>query len=688
MRFKFQDLAFLVLFWLFARPAPADEGMWLFNNFPSAQVESRYGFKPASEFLDHLRLSAVRFNNGGTGSFVSPNGLLITNHHVGADCIQKLSTSRADYMKNGFLAASQSEERRCPDLEVNVLLKVDDVTSKVNADITPQTPAAQANQKRKAAMTNIENACTSSTGNRCDVVTLYAGGQYHLYQYKKYTDIRLVMAPEFAIAFFGGDPENFTYPRYNLDITFFRAYEDDRPAKVEHWFKWSKTPIREGDLTFVPGNPGSTGRLMTVTELEFSRDISYPIVLRRLTSQIQVLEKFSARGEEQARIARESLFGQQNSHKAYTGFLAGLHDPELMNQKRAEERKLKDAIAKDPAQAEKFGRFWDELATTYRNFHSFYAPFFVLERSPTRGSDLFEIARKIIRYSEETRKPNDQRLREFADSALPSLEQELYSTAPIHPEMEIAVIANYFAFAQHELGAGHPAVSAMLDGRTPEAAARHYVSTSKLTDVKERKRLANDPAAVKASEDGMIRLALTLDPFARELRKRYEDQVESVVNRAASQIALARFAAFGGSEYPDATFTMRLAYGAVRGYQDNKGRKVSYTTTFEGFYPKGTNSEPFIIPPSWLKAKPSLRLSTPFNFVTTNDTHGGNSGSATLNTRGEFVGIVFDGNIESLPNRFVYTDRRSRSVHVSAEGIVEALRKIYHADGLLGELGF
>lgn len=676
--------------WLALLAAPlacADEGIWLFNAFPREAVKQKYGFEVTDQFLDHLRLSAVRFNSGGTGSFVSPDGLLFTNHHVGADCLQKLSTPAKDYIKDGFLAKTQSEERACPDLEVNVLLKIDDVTAKVKGAVPANAPAAEANQKRKAAMTEIEKACTSSTGNRCDVVTLYSGGQYHLYQYKKYTDIRVVMAPEFGIAFFGGDPENFTYPRYDLDITFFRAYENGKPVHPEHYFRWSKTGVKEGDLTFVPGNPGSTGRLMTMTELEFSRDVSYPLVQHRLESLIECLKEYMARGAEQRRQAGENLFGQQNSYKAYSGFLKGLRDEALMDQKRADEKKLKAAIAKDPARAEQFGKFWDELATTYQNYRSFYAPYFLLERNATRGSELFEIARDVVRYAVETRKPSADRLREFADSGLASFEQGMYSPAPIHPDLEIAILTNYLSFAAQTLGDKHPAVAAMLDGKTPAEAAKTYVESSKLADVAERRRLAKDPAAVQASTDGMIRLALRLDPFAREVRKRYEDQVESVATSAASQIAQARFVAFGGSEYPDATFTLRLSYGDVRGYKDDAGNPVPYTTTIGGLYPKGRSTEPYIIPPTWLAAKSKLDPNTEFNFVTTADTHGGNSGSATLNTRGEIVGILFDGNIESLPNRFVYTDRQSRSVHVASPAIIEALKKVYHADRLAAELG-
>ncbi|WP_321477091.1 S46 family peptidase [uncultured Paludibaculum sp.] len=687
MRFKFQVTVAAAVLPFAAGLCLADEGMWLLNAFPKEAVEKKYHFQVTDQFLDHLRLSAVRFNNGGTGSFVSPDGLLFTNHHVGADCIQKISSGQNDYIKNGFVAKTLADERSCPDLEVNVLLKIEDVTAKVTAGVTPRTPAAEANAKKKAAMSALEKACNASTGNRCDVVTLYSGGLYHLYQYRKYTDIRLVMAPEFGIAFFGGDQENFTYPRYNLDITFFRAYENGKPVHVDQYFKWAKTGVKEGDLTFVPGNPGSTGRLATVTELEFSASTSYPLVQRRLASLISALEQYMAKGPEQKRIAGENLFGNQNSYKAYTGFLTGLRDRTLMDRKRMEEKELKAAIAKDPARAEEFSRFWDELATTYQNYKGFYAPYWLLERGATRGSELLEIARDIVRYAEEKPKPDSQRLREYTDAGLPSLEQAMYSEAPIYPAMEEVAIENYFSFLVKELGESNPVVKAILDGKTPADAAKYYVQSSKLPMIAERKRLAASLDEVRKSRDGMIRLALILDKPARELRKRYEDQVESVVNRASGRIAQARFAAFGGSEYPDATFTMRLAYGDVRGYRDEAGRQIPYATDFAGFFAKGSQQEPFIIPPAWVKAKPALDLKTHFDFVTTNDTHGGNSGSATLNTKGEIVGILFDGNIESLPNRFVYTDERSRSVHVCSEAIAEALSKVYKADRLLRELG-
>ena len=664
----------------------ADEGMWLFEQFPKKAVEKRYGFAATDQFLDHLRQSAVRFNNGGTGSFVSANGLLFTNHHVGADCIQKLGSAEHDYIAQGFYAETMDDEKRCPDLEVNVLLKTEDVTARVNAGIGASMPAAEANQKRKASMSAIEKECNASSGNRCDVVTLFSGGQYHLYQYKKYTDIRLVFAPEFGIAFFGGDPDNFTYPRYDLDITFFRAYENDKPVQATHYFKWSKDGVKDGELVFVPGNPGTTGRMATMSEMEFYRDASYPLTIRRLESLIKALESYSAQSEENKRVAQENLFGQQNSYKAFAGFMRGLKDEKLMAGKRADERKFRESVATNAATREEFAKFWDEIATATRDFAKSYKEFFLFERTAIRGSELFSIAREVLRYADETAKPNAERLREYAESGLPSLEQEMYSTAPLHDSMEIAVIENYFQFLLGELGPGHAVVRQVLGGKSPHDAAVHYVSTSKLKDVDERKRLAKDRQAAQASQDGIMVLARMLDPEARRLRKQYEDRIEAVLTSSAGKIAQARYEISGGNEYPDATFTLRLAYGPVKGYKNDAGKWVPYATTLAGLYEKGTGKDPYVIPERWLKAKSELKLSTPFNFVTTADTHGGNSGSATVNTKGEVVGILFDGNIEGLPNRFFYDDVQARSVHVASQGIVEALKKVYQADRLLVEL--
>ncbi len=667
--------------------AHADEGLWLFSSFPKEMVSSKYHFQVTDAFLSHLQLAAVRFNSGGSGSFVSPHGLLFTNHHVGLDCIQKLSTAQHDYTANGFYAATEADERQCPDLEVNVLLRIRDVTAEVKGAAKDAANAAEANKQRKAAMSQIEKSCTAETGHRCDVVTLYSGGMYNLYEYKKYTDLRLVFAPEFDIAQFGGDPDNFTYPRYDLDFAFFRAYEDGKPAEVKDWLRWSRSGVKDKELTFVAGNPGTTGRLATYAELEFSRDFSYPLIYDRLGSLIAALEAYRAQSAENGRVGKEDLFSVQNSFKAYTGFLAGLRDPGLMKEKLAQEMKLRATIALAPEKEQQFSAVWNDVAAAFTQYRGFYARHWLLERGPTVGSELFVIARQVLRYAEETRKPNAERLREFAESNLPAIEQSMYSTEPLTDSLEIAVLADYFTFLRARLGENDATVKAVLNGQTPEQAASGYVTSSKLKDVAERKRLAKDLDGVMASGDGMIRLARLLDGPARKYRKEYEDNVEAVLTQSKAKLAQARFAVYGTSEYPDATFTMRLTYGPVLAYKDAGGRPVPYATTLDGLYKHATGVEPFKLPQRWLDAKGGLDLSTPYNFVTTTDTHGGNSGSPTVDERNEVVGILFDGNLESLPNRFVYTDTISRSVHVASQGILEALRKVYKADRVVKELG-
>lgn len=666
----------------------ADEGVWLPNQFPSAAVQQKYSFLPTPQFLKHLQIAAVRFNNGGTGSFVSPDGLLFTNHHVGADCVQKLSSPGHDFIKDGFSAATRAEERRCPDLEVNVLLNTTDVTSKVTEGVTDQTPAAEAVRIRRSNTARLEKECATTTGHRCDVVTLFAGARFDLYEYKKYTDIRLVFAPEFSLAFFGGDPENFTYPRYDLDITFFRAYENGQPAKPLDYFKFSKEGAKDGELIFASGNPGTTGRLMTVAQLEFLRDTDYPLRQRRLKSLADDLLAWSETSAEHRRQAQEVIFGVQNSYKANQGFLKGLNDSALMGIKRNAESKFRASVAADPQLAAGSGKAWDELAAAYAAFRPSYAGYYLMEASPAAGSTLFGIARRVVRYATETKKPNGERLREYSDAGLSSLEQAMYSPAPIHPELEVEVLTEYFNVLGRELGPNYEPLRALLRGREPRVAAQEYVSTSKLSDIAERKRLAGSAGAVKDSEDGMILLAKLMDGPAREFRRVYEEQLESVLTKSSTQIARARFTVSGGSDYPDATFTLRFSYGKVGGYTNDAGQPVAWKTDFAGLFPKVTGKDPYALPERWIKAKSALDPATPFNFAATADIHGGNSGSATLNSKGEVVGIVFDSNLEALPNRFIYTDKQARSVHVASQGIVEALKKVYAAHSLLKELGF
>ncbi|MCU0246834.1 MAG: S46 family peptidase, partial [Bryobacter sp.] len=551
-----------------AMPAAADEGMWLLNRFPAKAVQEKYKFPVTDAFLETMRLGSVRFNSGGSGSFVSPDGMLFTNHHVAFDCIQKISTKENDYVKNGFFAKSHAEEKACPDLEINVLLSIETVTDQVNAGIAAGAPPAEASQKKRENQSMIEKACSDKTGNRCDVVALFSGGQYDLYQYKKYTDIRLVFAPEFAIAFFGGDPDNFTYPRWNLDITFFRAYENGKPAKPARYLPFSKTGAKDGELVFVSGHPGQTGRLETLAQLEFNRDVLYPLVLGRLNGLVKMLLAFGAQSEENKRIAADDLFGYQNSQKAYTGFQGGLLDNNLMARKRDEERRLRAAIADDPAKQKLYGTTWDEIAAAYADYRTFVKPYTVWERYGETASHLLTVGRKILRYAEEKQKPSEQRLREFVDSALASREQEMYSTAPVHPTLEVALIERFLEYAVETLGADDANVRAILKGRTPRAAAEAAVNSSKLADVAVRKQLAASADAARNSEDGIMALVRLIDGPAREALKKYLDRVDAVQRTAAAKVAQAKFAVSGAGDYPDATFTLRVSYGPIKGYKN------------------------------------------------------------------------------------------------------------------------
>lgn len=683
----------LLLCWLpvflLSSLAMADPGMWLFEAFPSAKVKAKYGFDPTAQWLEHVRLSSVRFNNGGSGSFVSADGLTFTNHHIAAECIHQLSTAGKDYMKTGFYARTQAEELKCPAYELNQLVGIEDVTAPVKAAVKAGMPAAEAGQAQRAEMSRIEDQCTKKTGLRCDVVTLYSGEAYHLYQYKKYTDVRLVFAPEFEAAFFGGDPDNFEYPRYDLDISFFRVYENGKPAHLNNYFRWSPTGVKDKELIFVSGNPGSTGRLLTVAQLEFMRDVDYPSRLTNYQRRINMLEKFSAESPDNARIAQEDLFLYQNSLKAVTGYLSGLKDDQLMAQKVGEEKKLQNFVLLDAKRRAEFDDPWAALAKSMQVQEKIYLPLTYVERMRGFNAGLAVYARDLVRGAEQRAKPNGERLREFRESALPSMKEQLFSSAPVYKSLETAELADALAGMQAAMGADNAVVREALNGKSPEEQARYLIENTKLQDVAVRKELWNGGgAAIKASTDPLIALMRQIEPEALQVRKQYEDQVESVARRDGALLAKARFAMGGLSEPPDAGFTLRLSYGEVEGYTVG-GRNLPYYTTMGGAYQHAAahgDKPPYKLPESWMKHKEQVKLATPLNFVNTADIIGGNSGSPTLNSKAEVVGIIFDGNIESLPWNFEYSDKVGRSISVDSRGIVEALRAIYGANRVVQEL--
>jgi hypothetical protein len=673
-------MRFLFALMVLTLPATADEGMWLFNRFPQDQVRQKYNTAVSGEFLDHLRLSSVRLNSGGSGSFVSPHGLLFTNHHVAQDCIAKLSTPQHDYIKDGFFAATQAEELKCPDLEVNVLLRMETVTSQVKA--AGESVAAQ-----RGAIARIERECNAQSGNRCDVVKLFSGERYDLYQFRKYTDLRLVFAPEFAIAFFGGDPDNFTYPRYDLDIAFFRAYADGKPAATPNYLSWSTEGARDGELVFVSGNPGTTSRLATQAQLAFLRDVYYPPYLARLKGRIAALNAFAGESEENRRLAQKTWFSAANTLKSGLGKYSGLRDARFIERKRALEQKLRAAVERDPTLGAAALKVWDEVAAAYKNWTPFEKSYQALEMAPTQASVLLRLARDIVRLTEERTKPDGQRIAQYRDSALRSLELRLYSPAPISPSLEIATLTQYLTDLEKTLGSRDALVKSVLAGRSARQAAEAYVNGSRLRDVAVRRQLAASRDAVAQSDDGMIRLARLLDEPARKLRQKHEEMIEGMELSAATRIAQYRFKMFGANDYPDATFSLRIGFGAARGYTDKAGTPIQWATTFGGLYHKATGQDPYALPARWLAAKTALNPVTPMNFATTVDITGGSSGSPTVNAKGEVVGIVFDGNLESLPNTYLYSDDQARAVHVASQGIAEALDKVYHAASLLAELG-
>ena len=663
----------------------SDEGMWTFDNFPSEKLKERHGFGPSQEWLDKARLSSVRLAQGCSGSLVSPMGLVMTNHHCAHRCIQELSTPQKDYIADGFLARELKDEVRCQGMEINRLVAITDVTdqmTKATAGLDDQ----KANEARKAEQSRIEKACAVSEDVRCDVVSLYQGGRFHLYRYERHKDVRLVFAPELAIAFFGGDPDNFMFPRYDLDMTFLRIYKDDKPAQITTYFKWSEKGARDGELTFVSGHPGSTSRGVTASMLAFERDVELPFRLMMLFELRGVLKEFAHRGPEQKRISGHLLFGVENGIKAMRGMHGALLDPDLFGQKVAAEEALKNAVAADPELKKSVGDAWGGIGKAVAHHRGVFKPYQLLERG-WYPSPLFRHARALVRAVEELPKADDARLPEYTDAQFPILRQGLISGAPIYDELETTVLGLLFSRIRDELGPDHPFVRKVFGGRNPAEIAAEVVAKTKLKDPKVREALlAGGKAAVDASTDPLIQLVRLMDPESRAARQEYEDQVEAAIKTRLEAIARARFKILGTSVYPDATFTLRLSFGKVQGWEE-AGKPVSPFTTLGGAFERHTGSDPFVLPKSWLAAKDKLDLTVPFDFCATNDIIGGNSGSPVFNQAAEIVGLVFDGNLHSLGGDYAYVPANNRMVAVHSRAMIEALRKIYGADRLLTELG-
>ena len=667
--------------------ARAEEGMWTLTDLPRASLRQRYGFEPSDDWLLHVQRAAVRLGNGCSGSFVSPQGLVMTNHHCAVSCITEHSSSGQDLMKNGFYAQSREQEKRCTGLEVNQLVEVEDVTQYIHG-ATQGLSGEQFGKAQRAEMSRIEKLCGEATGLRCDVVSLYHGGKYHLYKYRRYSDVRLVFAPESGAASFGGDPDNFNYPRYALDVTYLRAYgPNNQPISPERFLAYNPQGARsEGELVMAVGHPGSTQRLLTVAQLEFLRDVVLPEKLLYMAEQRGRLIEFGKRGAEQKRQAAEPLQYLENSYKANYGQLQTLLDHNFMNAKATAEQAMRARVARDAALQAQYGAAWDGLAKAQEQARRLYKLFVFLEAGRAFDSTLFRYARTLVRAADERMKENGDRLREYRESALPSLSMRLMSKRPIYSQVEELGLSYSLTKLREALGPDHPVVRQVLGVESPEELARRVVQGSKLADSNLRKQLYEGGLRlVSTSSDPMIQLARAIDGEARQIRKQWEDEVDALEDKNSELVARAMFAVLGTSIYPDATFSLRLTYGTVKGYNDGM-RAIAPFTYFSGAFERHTGRDPFVLPQTWLGKKAALKLDTPYDFVSTLDIIGGNSGSPVINRDAHIVGLAFDGNLQSLGGAYHFDEAVNRCVSLHTAGLIEALRVVYRAERILKEI--
>ena len=667
--------------------AHAAEGMWTFDNPPTEKMKKEIGWAPDAAWLQHTMQSSARLAFGCSGSFVSPNGLVLSNHHCAAQCVEQLSSGKKDFMVTGFLAPTVADEKKCPAMEINRLEKIIDVTDEMKK-ATDGLSGEAFTKAKNAETAKLSDECVGTDGDkaRCDMVSLYQGGKYNLYRYHRFQDVRLVFAPEQSMAFFGGDPDNFNFPRYDLDMSILRVYEDGKPAKVENFLPLNVEGPKAGEPVFTSGHPGSTQREFSIARLAYLRDYRLPEYLIYLSEYRGRLTQFRSQGKEQAREANATLFYIENSIKALTGQRGALVQPTLWNQKQEEETKLREYVNGNPELKASTGAAWDDIANVVKTAEDMRWTMFLFEGGRAFNSEYAEFAHTLVRAAAEREKPNAERLPEFADAALPQVKARLMSTAPIYNDFEKMKLGFSLTKMRELLTASNPQVVQILGKESPQQLADRMVGKTKLGDLAVRKALWDGGMkAVMASDDPFIKQALEIDPYARSLRKDYEARVESVITKADQKIAAARFAMLGTSIYPDATFTLRLSYGIVKGWNE-AGQDVAPFTTMGGAFGHATGADPFKLPDTWFKAKGKIKLDTPFDFVSTNDIIGGNSGSPVVNTKGELVGLIFDGNIHSLGGAFGFDETNNRAVAVDSAALLEALDKIYGAHDVAKEM--
>jgi len=667
--------------------AYADEGMWTIDNFPADDVAEKYGVKIDDDWLRETQLATTRLENGCTGSFSSENGLVLTNNHCTWSCIRNLSTAERNLSDEGFMARTRDEELQCPGQQISVLVDLERVTETI-ASATANLDEAEANEARKAELTRMESDCEAASDGElnCEAVTLYNGGQYFIYKYKRYDDVRLVFAPELDIAAFGGDPDNFNFPRWCLDMSFLRVYEDGKPAQTPNFLRWRAAGPSAGDPVFVVGHPGSTDRLLTAAQLKFQRDVMLPLWLLRYSEFRGRMVVWQNTSDEAARTVQQRVLNYENAIKVRRNQLKALQNDRMIGRKQSEEDVLRAAVAADPSLKAAYGEAWDLIDRSLETHRNFYEEHLFIESSAGLMGELYGYAKTIVRGTAEREKPNGERIRAYTDTALPALEQGLFAARPVNKEFETLQLTFSLEKMREWLGPDSQWVHRILARESPDALAPSLVSATKLDDPEYRRQLwEGGVEAVKVSDDPLIRLAATIEPGARALRERYEDEVEAPRIRGEEMIADARFELYGTDTYPDATFTLRVTYGAVEGWQE-RGEMVDPFTRTSRLFERATGQRPFLVPDSWSAAREDLDPDTPFNFVATTDITGGNSGSPIIAADGALAGLAFDGNIHSIAGDYWFDSRVNRTVGVNTAIILEALQTVYGADHLVEEL--
>ncbi len=674
---------------LAAGPALADEGMWLFNEFPQATFRDRYGFAPTPEQLEHLRLATVRLGRGGTGSFASAQGLVLTNQHVGLDCIQKLSTAERDLVAHGFVAKTPAEELACPDIDLLVVDSIERVTERIEAAAAGAADAAARERAHRVAIADLERGCKETTGLTCEVVRLFGGAVYDLYRFRRYTDVRLAFAPEIDAVRFGGDIDNFDYPRFSFDFTLFRVWENGKPLAVQHHLSWRPEGAADDEVVLAAGFPGGTQRLYTLAQAAWTRDVWLPLVMQELVHSHDRLVAFSARGPEQERIALRDLYVRANSLKALSGLLGGLLDPQRFAAKAEREAQLRHELAARPELAARFGDPWAEIERSLVVRNELEARYRVLESTGRFPGRLFDVARWLVRLAEERSKPDGERIPDYRESVRPLLEQRLLSPAPIHAELEEDHLTGYLRRLLAQLGPIHPAVLEVIGRRSPEEVAAELVRGTRLADVAARKALLNaTPAEIAASTDPLIRFAHALDPHARAVRKRWEDEVDSVSVSAWARIAQIERALSAGEQYPDASSSLRVTFGKVAGYSE-AGQPVAPFAPLSGLYLRAEQRgarPPYTVSATLSRLRNELPGELPVTFVARLDSTGGNSGSPVVDREMRVVGVLFDGNLWTLANPMLYDETQARSISVDVRAMILALTHIYPAAHLADEI--